>query len=132
MYDLDRTKCNECYPLGGMSKVCGEHNEDMHEPSMFDGMSWCELIIDMMGGEGIWDDAVLQEMMEEDPFMMEAMMRLIDVNNAYEVYDGYVDQIWKCNSCVNDDMKHGRDGEGEDSTSAWQTEDRSAACWRQY
>ncbi|GMI19827.1 hypothetical protein TeGR_g14460 [Tetraparma gracilis] len=135
MYDLDRTKCNECYPLGGIGKVCGEHNEDMHELSPFGSMSWCELIIDVMGGEGIWDDAAMQQMMDENEEMMMVfpeMMMMMDVNNAYEVYDGYVDQIWKCNSCVNDDMKHGRDGEGEDSTSAWQTEDTSAACWRGY
>lgn len=69
MYDLDRTKCNECYPLGGMSKVCGEHNEDMHEPTEswigLGGKSWCELIIEVMGGEGIWDIEVDEQMLEQ-------------------------------------------------------------------
>ncbi|GMI35097.1 hypothetical protein TeGR_g10718 [Tetraparma gracilis] len=68
-YHLDRKKCNECYPYGALSQICGKNGDDgnyMREPSEgLGGMSRCDVIIDAMGGEGIWDDAVHQQMIEQ-------------------------------------------------------------------
>ncbi|GMI48978.1 hypothetical protein TrCOL_g7928 [Triparma columacea] len=156
MYDLDRKKCNECYPLGGMSKVCGENDDYMREPrEVLGGKSPCELIIEAMGGEGIWDDAVHQQMMEQTHTWIESdysssggyweqkclepcndydgcCVRYDEswgdhlLGSAYEIYHGYVDEIWMCNSCENAGIKI--PPQYEDHMRAWQTEDASAAC----
>ena len=72
-YDLDKKKCEECYPAGSLLRCKADDEGFYNSDTVGESIGWggfqygevCDRIAEVMGGQLKWDEAVNQEMLKK-------------------------------------------------------------------